>query len=399
MKTPKVRLGYLVSHPIQYQAPLLREIAQVHGIELTVFFRSDISIKEYQDHEFGVKVLWDIDLLSGYRHIFLPKLFCNKSIGFFSPINLGVLKCFRDAKIDLLWIHGWGSLTNIWAIFVAKFLNIPVLIRGESSLIVGNNSFIKQKIKDFYLKILFDNVRIFLAIGSANKEFYLHHGVQEKNIFMMPYAVDNMRIGREYKSSINELRDFLKIDKNRKVLLYVGKLTQRKRVIDLMMSYIDLSYTMSNNIPYLIIVGDGECMEELRSLQLKYNLDNVRIVGFKNQTELPTYFHIADIFIMPSMAEPWGLVLNEAMCCRCAILASDEVVAANDLVQNGVNGFIFKAGNVDDLTNNLSKILSDSELMLAMGFNSAKLISKWSYREDIQAIKDAILFLEVDNEI
>jgi glycosyltransferase involved in cell wall biosynthesis len=102
---------------------------------------------------------------------------------------------------------------------------------------------------------------------------------------------------------------------------------------------------------------------------------------------------------MPSMAEPWGLVLNEAMCCRCAILASDEVVAAKDLVQNGVNGFIFKAGNVDDLTNNLSKILSDSELISAMGLNSAKLISKWSYREDIQAIKDAILFLEADNEI
>jgi hypothetical protein len=80
MKMPKVRLGYLVSHPIQYQAPLLREIAKVHDIELTVFFRSDISIKEYQDHEFGVKVLWDIDLLSGYRHIFLPKLFCTKRV-------------------------------------------------------------------------------------------------------------------------------------------------------------------------------------------------------------------------------------------------------------------------------------------------------------------------------
>lgn len=399
MKKPKVRLGYLVSHPIQYQAPLLREIAQVHDIELTVFFRSDISIKEYQDHEFGVNVLWDIDLLSGYKHIFLSKIFCNKSIGFFSPINLGVLKCFRDTKINLLWIHGWGSLTNIWAIFVAKFLNIPVLIRGESSLIIENNSLIRRKLKKFYFKILFGNVRIFLAIGSANKEFYLHHGVREKNIFMMPYAVDNVRIGQECKSSINKLKDFLNIDQNCKVLLYVGKLTQRKRVLDLMMSYIGLSYTMSSNLPYLIIVGDGECMEELRSLQLKYNLGNVRIVGFKNQTELPSYFHMADVFVMPSMAEPWGLVLNEAMCCRCAILASDEVVSAKDLVQNGVNGFIFKAGNVDDLTNSLSKILSDSDLILAMGLNSAKLISKWSYRENIQAIKDVIMHLEAENEI
>jgi glycosyltransferase involved in cell wall biosynthesis len=156
---------------------------------------------------------------------------------------------------------------------------------------------------------------------------------------------------------------------------------------------------LESRLPYLLIVGDGECMEELRRLQLQHHLEGVRIVGFKNQTELPTYFHIADIFIMPSIAEPWGLVLNEAMCCQCAILASDEVVAAKDLVQNGVNGFIFKAGNVADLTYYLSKILADSELISAMGLNSAKLISKWSYREDIQAIKDVILYLESENEI
>jgi glycosyltransferase involved in cell wall biosynthesis len=400
MKKPKVRLGYLVSHPIQYQAPLLREIAQELDIELTVYFRSDISTKEYQDHEFGVKVLWDLDLLSGYKHIFLPKLFTNKSIGFFSPINFGVLKFLQDAEINILWIHGWGSWTNIYAIFCAKFLKIPVLIRGESSLLIQKNLWIKQKIKDYFLKFLFKHIKIFLAIGSANKEFYLHYGVKQENIFNMPYAVDNHRIQQERPTSCNDLRDKLKIDSNRDVLLYVGKLTQRKRVLDLMWAYINLIHErLESRLPYLLIVGDGECMEELRQLQLQHNLEGVRIVGFKNQTELPTYFHIADVFIMPSIAEPWGLVLNEAMCCQCAILASDEVVAAKDLVQNGVNGFIFKAGNVADLTYYLSKILSDSELISAMGLNSAKLISKWSYREDIQAIKDVILYLEAENEI
>jgi glycosyltransferase involved in cell wall biosynthesis len=400
MKKPKVRLGYLVSHPIQYQAPLLREIAQIDDIELTVFFRSDISIKEYQDHEFGVNVLWDIDLLSGYKHIFLPKLFTNKSIGFFSPINFGVLKFLQDSEINILWIHGWGSWTNIYVIFCAKLLKIPVLIRGESSLLIQKNLWIKQKIKDHFLKFLFKYIKIFLAIGSANKEFYLHYGVKQENIFDMPYAVDNHRIQQVDTSFCNELRDKLKIDSNRKVLLYVGKLTKRKRVLDLMWAYINLIHEMSElRLPYLVIVGDGECMEELKKLQLQHNLEGVRIVGFKNQTELPAYFHIADIFIIPSIAEPWGLVLNEAMCCQCAIIASDEVVAAKDLVQNGINGYIFKAGNVADLKYKLSKIISDSELISAMGQNSAKLISKWSFTEDIKAIKDVILYLETKSEI
>lgn len=400
MKSPKIRLGYLVSHPIQYQAPLLREIAQLPDIDLIVFFRSDISIKEYQDHEFGIHIQWDIDLLSGYKHIFLPKIFDRKKIGFLSPINIGIYRHFKDAKIDLLWIHGWGSLTNVLAILIARyFLNIPVLMRGESSLIIEKHSFIKQKIKKFYIKNLLKNVRICLAIGSANREFYLHHGVQEEDIFMMPYAVDNVRIGQANKPSTAELKNSLKIDQNRKVLLYVGKLTQRKKVIDLMMSYIELSNAMPNKTPYLIIVGDGECMDKLKFLQRKHNLENLRVVGFKNQTELPAYFHLADVFIIPSMAEPWGLVLNEAMCCRCAILASDEVVASNDLVRNGVNGFIFKAGSISDITKNLKKILSDSELISAMGEASAELISKWSYKEDIQAIRDAILYLETKDEI
>ena len=63
----KVRLAYLVSHPIQYQAPLLRRIAQEPDIELTVFFGSDFSVRDYQDKGFGVEVKWDVPLLDGYQ--------------------------------------------------------------------------------------------------------------------------------------------------------------------------------------------------------------------------------------------------------------------------------------------------------------------------------------------
>ena len=70
----RVRLAYLVSHPIQYQAPLLRRIAQQPDIDLTVLFGSDFSVRGYRDQGFGVGVKWDVPLLDGYKHVFLPRL-------------------------------------------------------------------------------------------------------------------------------------------------------------------------------------------------------------------------------------------------------------------------------------------------------------------------------------
>src|SRR6201996_3952196 len=85
----KVRIAYLVSHPIQYQTPLLRRIAQEPDIDLTVFFGSDHSVRGYKDEGFGVDVKWDVPLLDGYKHVFLPKLRDTDTVSVTSPLNYG----------------------------------------------------------------------------------------------------------------------------------------------------------------------------------------------------------------------------------------------------------------------------------------------------------------------
>src|ERR1700677_4538330 len=92
----KVRLAYLVSHPIQYQAPLLRRIAQEPDIDLTVFFASDFSVRGYKDVGFGgVGVQWDVPLLDGYKHVFLPRLRDGHNVSFATPLNRGILSALR----------------------------------------------------------------------------------------------------------------------------------------------------------------------------------------------------------------------------------------------------------------------------------------------------------------
>ena len=171
----RVRLAYLVSHPIQYQAPLLRRIAQEPDIDLTVFFGSDFSVRAYQDAGFGVDVKWDVPLLDGYKHVFLPVLHDSSDVSITSPLNYGIVSNLRgrngEPPFDALWIHGYATVNAMHGMLAAKALGIPVLMRSDSSLRDRARSGIKLAIKKVFfegLKMLVDGV---LTIGSLSADY------------------------------------------------------------------------------------------------------------------------------------------------------------------------------------------------------------------------------------
>src|SRR5580658_4484655 len=122
-RTP-VRLAYVVSHPIQYQAPLLRRIAREPDIDLTVFFGSDFSVRGYKDEGFGVEVAWDVPLLEGYKSEFLTKVRDNGTVSATTPISRGILGKLREAdgtpKFDAVWVHGYASVNALHTIIAAN---------------------------------------------------------------------------------------------------------------------------------------------------------------------------------------------------------------------------------------------------------------------------------------
>src|ERR1035441_4362755 len=120
----KLCLGYYVSHPIQYQAPMLRRIAQEPDIDLRVFFSSNISVRKqgYDDQDFRVNIKWDTPLLDGYKYEFLPAVRNSNEIAFTKPINYGIRSRFKKQRIDALWVHGYSNLSNLQAMFAAKSL-------------------------------------------------------------------------------------------------------------------------------------------------------------------------------------------------------------------------------------------------------------------------------------
>ncbi len=392
----KVRLAYLVSHPIQYQAPLLRRVAQEPDIDLTVFFGSDFSVRGYKDEGFGVGVKWDVPLLDGYRHEFLPVLRDNSNPGTLSPLNYGIFSRLRGSRkaaaFDVLWVHGYSSLNTLQGMLAAKSLGIPVLVRAEPWLGDRDRSGATLAVKQLFFWLLRGLVDGALPIGTLNAEYWRHYLGEDFPLYRMPYAVDNDYFqGRseEAREGRAALQNELNLDPVRPVILFASKLQSRKRCGDLVEAYKDLS-PGSGPRPYLVIVGDGEERAALERQVAESSLEGVRFCGFRNQSELPRFFDLATVFVLPSRHEPWGLIVNEVMNAGRAVIVSDDVGCQPDLIEDGVEGCVFPAGDVAALADALRKVLATPETAAAMGRRGLRKVRAWDFEEDVRGLRQAI---------
>jgi glycosyltransferase involved in cell wall biosynthesis len=394
----RVKLAYLVSHPIQYQAPLLRRIAQEPDIDLTVLFGSDFSVRDYKDPGFGVGVKWDVPLLDGYRHEFLPVLRDDANPGAMSPINYGIFSRLRGGNgasgFDVLWVHGYSSANSLQAMLAAKALGIPVLVRAEPWLGDRERGGLTLAVKHLYFNLLRGLVDGALPIGTLNANYWRHYLGEDFPLYRMPYAVDNHYFqsrSEEARAGRAELRSELNLDAGRPVILFASKLQSRKRCGDLVAAYKNLLADLPVEArPYLVIVGDGEERSALERQAAEDGLEGVRFCGFRNQSELPRFFDLATVFVLPSRHEPWGLIVNEVMNAGRAVIVSDEVGCQPDLIDDGVEGCVFPVGDVAALTDALRRVLATPETAVAMGQRALAKIQTWNFEEDVRGLRRAI---------
>ena len=393
-----VRLGYLVSHPIQYQAPLLRRIAQEPGIELQVLFGSDFSIHRYHDVGFGAEVTWDVPLLDGYSSEFLPVLRDRRTTSITSPMNRGIYDRLRGASgrpaIDVLWVHGYSTVNALHGMIAARALDIPVLLRADSSLHDRPRSSVKLLVKQGFFAGLRKLVDAVLPVGSLNAAYWATYLGDAVPQFLMPYAVDNAFFRSHAEAARGgrpALAQQLGLLPGRQVILFASKLQTRKRCIDLLAAYRNICAARRGNAlpePYLLIVGDGEERAALEAASA--GDDGVRFCGFRNQSELPGFFDLADVFVLPARHEPWGLIVNEVMNAGRAVILSDDVGCVPDLLTDGVEGCVYPVGDVDALTGALHRVLDDPATAARMGAHGQDRIAHWSFEQDIEALHAAL---------
>jgi glycosyltransferase involved in cell wall biosynthesis len=389
-----LRLAYFVSHPIQYQAPLLRRIAQEPDIDLTVYFSSDISVREFHDPGFGTRIQWDVPLLEGYKSEFLPRIRSTDTISFARPLNWGIFSRLRRGQFDAVWVFGYSGLFALNAIAAARLLRIPVILRAESNLndhVRSQSTLIAKKI---LAKLLRPAIRCITPIGKANQKYWKHYFGDNFPMSPMPYAVDNDFFRKrtlETASCREQLRHELGLEPGRPVILYASKLQTRKRCIDLVEAYLRLAPGPGiEPRPYLLIVGDGEERGRLEARVRESGLSSIRFLGFRNQTELPQFYDLCNIFVLPSIHETWGLIVNEVMNAGRPIIVTDQVGCQPDLVHDGLNGFVYPALDVDALTVCLRRLIDDPQLRASMGENSLRLVQQYSFEQDVAGLRQAL---------
>ena len=395
---PRVRLAYLVSHPIQYQAPLLRRIAVEADIDLTVLFGSDFSVRGYKDRGFGVEVMWDTPLLEGYRSEFLRSWRDTGGVSPTTPISRGLYRRLRNRDgspaFDAIWIHGYASVNSLQAILAANVLGIPVLLRAESWLADRARSPWKLAAKSLFFRLLGSGVAAVLPIGTVNSDYWTHYFGSSVPQFPMPYAVNNeyfAQLAEVAAAREKELRAELRLDPKRPVILFASKLQARKHADHLLDAYRNfIENRAPQDRPYLVIVGDGEQRAALEARSLELGLNDVRFAGFRNQSELPRFFQLADVFVLPSQHEPWGLIVNEAMAAGCPVIVSTDVGSHADLVTDGVEGCVFPVGHIAALADALQRVFASPDTAAQMGQCARSRIRMWSFEEDVQGLRAAL---------
>lgn len=358
------RLLYLVSHPIQYQAPLLRRVAAQPDITLRVLFERDTE-NGYFDPGFGREVRWDLPLRQGYDSVLAAETDLAAEI----------------AAADVVWLHGWQGPRMRRALALARRLGKPILMRGENTeAAMPDGRGLRGWLKRRWLNWVFDRVAAFLAIGSDNAAYYQMRGVAPERIHLMPYAVDNAAFAAASDADRKRLRQELELEPGRGVVLYAGKLMERKHPHTLLQAWQQAAWP--NRPPTLLFVGDGELHDALRAKAG----EGVVFAGFRNQGELPALYSLADVFVLASEREPWGLAVNEAMAAGTAVIVGDHVGCAADLVAPEC-GATVPAGDIAALAAALVDVTGRAK---AAGQAAASRIAGWDFAADLNGLRAAL---------
>ena len=304
-----------------------------------------------------------------HKDISCDYVYCNKSISGHKtreklPVNARVLSgnivsklrqlvsILQLKKYDFIEINGYSDCLRFFLIQYAKFNKIPYAIETDTQLSIPNN-LIKRLLKNIYLKYIFHGKNAYgFAGGKRQKYLFEYYGMLKDNIHVLPMTVDLkqfLSVAKKHdKNYYKEKYGF----KNKRVILYVGRFESVKNISLLLSAFHEIN--KKNPDVYCLLIGKGTLKSKLEQQCKEQKINNVYFEDYKLMPDLAEYYCLADVFVLPSDFEPWGLVVNESLACFTPVIASDKVGSVDDLIQSGVNGDVFEAGNVKELIEKLN---------------------------------------------
>lgn len=383
------KLAIITSHPIQYNAPLFRLLTERKNIHLKVFYTwGQTKDGLVYDPDFKQTFKWDIPLLDGYDQEFVENISANPGAGNFKGIiNKDLIEGIDRYNPDALLVYGWSFKSHLQVLRHYKGKK-QILFRGDSTLLDEPPGFsFKKTARRIFLKWVYRHIDIALYTGEANRQYYLKHGMKPQQLQYAPHAIEIERFfdaDQQHEQKAKQWRSELSIPDDAVVFLFAGKLEAKKDPLLL----IDCFKAMTEANARLLIAGNGELENEAK--QAAADDERILFLGFQNQRQMPVVYRLGDVFVLPSKGpgETWGLSVNEAMACGKPVIVSNRCGSAMDLVKE--NGFIFTAGNKNELTSAMQQLIVNNTLRTSMGEKSAHHIKQFSFLKIAEQIESVI---------
>lgn len=394
-----MRVAVVLSHPIQYYSPWFRWLRSNTQLNFRVFYLWDFGVSKQLDPQFEARIAWDVDLLSGYDSEIIPNVAKRPGAErFFGYNNPGLEERLSEWRPNALLLFGYKWASHLRVVRWARGNGVPLLLRGDSHLLGRGSPRLHVRLA---LRLLFSRFSAFLYVGKANREYFEAFGVPPEKLFFAPHSVNADHFNRyspEHRRAAEALRGQLGIAPGARVVLFAGKFLPAKQPAELLEAFLraDLADT------YLVYVGDGPEKERLKAMVDEPNASpgklRVRFLPFANQSEMPSRYLLADLFVLPSRGvyETWGLAVNEAMHMGVPCLVSTRVGCQRDLVVQDETGWIFDPEDPGALNRvlvaALAELQSDSrkrEIVQAVG----RKIAGYTYAQTTSGFLEALSVL------
>jgi glycosyltransferase involved in cell wall biosynthesis len=352
-----MQLAFVVSHPVQYYVPLYRSLASHPEIQVRVFYTWHGNSQGQNEPGFGRHVKWDIPLTDGYDFEVVPNI--SKKPGthhFFGIRNPGLTSQVLQWKPDAVHLTGYAYPSHLALMRHCHRHGVPLLFRGDSHVLDSRGG-LRSVAKSALLRAIYRWPSAFLAVGSANRDYYRAYAVPESKLFHCPHSIDVARFAEphdELECAAAEWRRELGIASTTRVLVFAGKFEEKKQPLPLARAF--LAHAHPGWL--LLMVGDGKFRPQLEELAAAFP-ERLKLLPFQNQSRMPLVYRLGDIFTLPSAyGETWGLAVNEALACGRPVLVSDKVGCARDLVCGSRTGSVFRAGDWDNFQNVFAEMKS-----------------------------------------
>lgn len=327
----------------------------------------DVTMAYYKEHDSERNDEWLVRNSKLIKMVKLPaKIILNRSISF-EFINF-----YRKAKPEIVVFDGYGIFPNLIGCLYMKFRKKNFYINIDGVVLDSKDNFFKKSLK----KLIFTKNATLLCGSKFTMDYLKKYGAKESNM-----VEHNFSSVHEYEILKNVPTQEQRSQKKKEVglpsipmVLAVGRFLKLKQFDMLIKAF----STLDENYQ-LVVIGEGPEKEAYYELIEKLSLKHVQILEFMSIDQLKKYYFAADVFVLPSYSEVWGLVLNEAMAYGALpIIASDRCVGGYDLIIKEKNGYQFQWDEINDLRVAMIKILNDTEKRISMSEESLALIRNYT---------------------